>query len=271
MHLINPLKLTTMELLEHRANNWLHCLHSLHCCFHCSHCSHCFITVLSFWASGVEGVDGLGVTQWVIPLDFWRTSSAQSRKNLSGIVAMPSGKFLRVWNPFERNPWNELKWKVSGLSREKVSFFQSWADDGLPSKTNPVTKISMMEERIWYSREIGFCPPGTRDTSLGGRCPSWRVRGRKKASNAHPTARGDRCPPNRWVSVGRLPTPSHPPGGPQSHPFGGRVSSRGHFRLGTAGLHPQTRAQAGVAPLLRNGPTWPMGERWKPSDGRRTK
>ena len=31
--------------------------------------------------------------------------------------------------------------------------------------------------------------------------------------------------------------------------FGRRVSSR----LGTAGLRPQTRAQAGVAPLLRNG------------------
>ena len=66
--------------------------------------AHTAHTVLSFWASGVDGVDGLGVTQWVIPLYYWSTSSAQSRKNLSGIVAMPSGKFLRVWNPFERNP-----------------------------------------------------------------------------------------------------------------------------------------------------------------------
>ena len=41
--------------------------------------------------------------------------------------------------------------------------------------------------------------------------------------------------------------------------FGRRVSSRGEeketFRLGTAGLRPQTRAQAGVAPSLRNDPT----------------
>ena len=43
-------------------------------------------------------------------------------------------------------------------------------------------------------------------------------------------------------------------------PFGGRVSLRGEkkttFRLGTAGLRPQTRAQAEVAPLLRNGLGW---------------
>ena len=43
---------------------------------------------------------------------------------------------------------------------------------------------------------------------------------------------------------------------PPLFPFGRRVSLRGGestFRLGTAGLRPQTRAQAGVAPSLRNG------------------
>ena len=31
-------------------------------------------------------------------------------------------------------------------------------------------------------------------------------------------------PPGRWEAVGRLPTPSHPPGGPQSLLAGGRAS-----------------------------------------------
>ena len=61
----------------------------------------------------------------------------------------------------------------------------------------PVTRVSMVGGWIWYSREIGFCLPGTRDTSLGGRCPLWPVGDCRKASDAHPPPRGD------WDPVGR--------------------------------------------------------------------
>ena len=56
--------------------------------------------------------------------------SYQRPKNHRGIVALPSGKFLRVRKVFARNHWNctgkfpyglesfQISWKVSGLSRK---------------------------------------------------------------------------------------------------------------------------------------------------------
>ena len=53
--------------------------------------------------------------------------------------------------------------------------------------------------RCWFVYDwgvISFCPPGGRDTSLGGRYPSWPVGECRKASDGLPPARRD------WGSSG---------------------------------------------------------------------